>query len=53
MWLRLRPLLWATGAGAALIVVGAAYDGIARRGSGSGRRGVRTSGVAHNEGTHG
>ncbi|MGK5530261.1 signal peptidase I [Streptomyces sp. URMC 129] len=49
----LRPLFYATSAGAALILVGAAWGGIAHRVSRKGRRGVRTSGVAHNEGTHG
>lgn len=49
----LRPLFYATSAGAVLILVGAAYGGMAHRASRPGRRGVRTSGVAHNEGTRG
>ncbi|WP_062205941.1 signal peptidase I [Streptomyces sp. NBRC 109706] len=49
----LWPLVWATGAGAVLIIAGAAYPPIARLTSRSRRDGVHSSSVTHNEGTHG
>ncbi|RKN38781.1 signal peptidase I [Streptomyces hoynatensis] len=49
----LVPLLYVTGIGAVLILVGAAYGPVARRLSRSDRHGVPTPPVAHNEGTHG
>ncbi|KAB8161569.1 signal peptidase I [Streptomyces sp. 3MP-14] len=49
----LWPLVWATGGGAVLIILGGLYGPLVRLTSRSRRDGVRSSSVTHNEGTHG
>lgn len=49
----LWPLVWATGGGAVLIILGGLHGPVTRLTSRSRRDGVRSSSVTHNEGTHG